>query len=88
MNSWPIGYIKEENQLQLKKLGEQISITTSHFANLKTQVRYIDFAFPVPTNSVPVLLEFKRSTIVEVPKPADSEKAPPAIPFGKNDKDK
>jgi hypothetical protein len=86
-NSWAIGYIKAENQLELKKPGEQIAVTTSDFAGRDARVKYIDFAFHVPSDSVPVLLEFKQSTIVEVSKPVGSDQAPAAVPFGKVEKE-
>ena len=35
INAWPIGYIKDENQLLLKKLGDQISVTTTDFKDTK-----------------------------------------------------
>jgi membrane protease YdiL (CAAX protease family) len=79
INAWPIGYIKDENQLLLKKLGDQISVTPTDFKD--TKAMYIDFAFNVPLEYVPVMLGFKQSSLVEVQKPVSPDQAPPAVPF-------
>ncbi len=81
INAWPIGYIKTENQIQLKKLGEEISVKTSDFKNAKARVKYIDFAFNVPLDYVPVLLQFKQDSLVEVQKPVNPDQAPPPATF-------
>jgi hypothetical protein len=81
INAWPIGYIKAQNQLQLKKLGDQITVSTSDFKDTKAKVRDIDFAFNVPVDYVPVLLQFKQDSLVEVQKPVNPDQAPPAVPF-------
>jgi len=41
----------------------------------------LDLAFEVPSDSVPVLLEFKLNCIVEVPRPVSAEQAPAPAPF-------
>jgi hypothetical protein len=42
----------------------------------------MDLGFHVPTNLVPVLLEFKRDNVVQVSAPASPEDAPQPVPFG------
>ena len=77
-NIYPIGYLKTANQLQIKKLDDQIEIGRTDFDN---GVRWIDFAFYVPDNFVPVLVEFKQNNIAQVPPLTTTEEAPPTVPF-------
>ena len=80
-NIYPVGYLKTANQLQLKKLNDLLQLKTSDF---KDRVKWIDFAFYVPNNFLPVLIEFKQNNIVEVPPLISAESAeggPPTVPF-------
>lgn len=77
-NVYPIGYLKSANELQTKRLNERITIGQ---LGRDTRVKWIDFAFYVPSDSVPVLAEFKLNNIAEVPKPVSADQAPPAVPF-------
>jgi len=87
INVYPIGYLKTQDQLQIKKLNEMIEITTKDFAR-KKNVKWLDFAFNVPNNYQPVLIEFKQNNIAELPRPVSAEKAPPPEPFEKKSKKK
>jgi len=79
-NVYPFGYLKAENRLQIKGLNDVVTITRSDFED-RAMVRYIDFAFYVPNDSVPVLVEFKQNSIVQVPAPVSAGEAPPTVPF-------
>ena len=77
-NIYPVGYLKTANQLQTKHLSDQIEIGQDDFEG---SVKWIDFAYYVPNDFVPVLVEFKQNNIAQVPPPVTAEQAPPAAPF-------
>jgi len=79
-NIYPIGYMSAMDTLQKKRLNEVVKVTRSDFEE-NSRVRWIDFAFYVPTDSEPVLLEFKQNSIVELPERKENEPAPQPIPF-------
>jgi hypothetical protein len=78
VNVYPIGYLKSANLLQLKKLTDKIEIERSDIGGKQ---RWIDFAFYVPKNYVPVLAEFRQGTVIEVSAPVSAEQAPAAEYF-------
>ncbi len=78
VNVYPIGYLKTANQLTVKQLNDQIKIDRGDFAG---KVRWIDFAFHIPSGYAPVLAEFKLNNIAELPPPVTYENAPPPEPF-------
>jgi len=72
-NIYPFGYLKTASELKrVKQLSDQMKIST---------FQWVDFAFYVPNGFVPVLLEFKQNSIVEVPPLVTAEQAPPTVPF-------
>jgi len=77
-NIYPIGYMKTADRLQTKKLNDPIKLEPIDFDG---SVRYIDFAFYVPNDFLPVLVEFKQNSIVKLPAPVLAEEVPPTIPF-------
>jgi len=77
-NAYPIGYLKTANLLQEKRLNDSIRLES---ADLQNSVRWIDFAFYVPRNMVPVLLEFKQNAAVVLPAPVSAEQAPEPVRF-------
>jgi hypothetical protein len=77
-NIYPAGYLKTAEQLQIKKLDDQIKLQQADFDGA---VRWIDFAFYVPNGFMPVLVEFKQNNIARVPPSVSYEQAPPAISF-------
>jgi hypothetical protein len=86
-NIYPIGYLKTENQLRIKQLDDQIKIQRGDFEG---KVKWVDFAFYVPNDFLPVLVEFKQDNIAELPTPVTYEQAPPAaslIPLSECSKD-
>lgn len=76
---YPIGYIGEKGRLETRPLDHIINPPGS---DVKTDTMNMDLAFYVPTNAVPLLLEFKRNDVVQVSAPASDEDAPEPIPFG------
>ncbi|MHC4573451.1 MAG: CvpA family protein [Planctomycetota bacterium] len=79
-NVYPLGYIRAPNQLQIKKLTDQIELRHTDF-DKKAAVRWIDFAFYVPNDFVPVLVQFKQNSVARVPPPVAAEEAPPTVSF-------
>lgn len=77
-NIFPLGFMKNENQLQIQKLSDKIFISKDNFVG---NVRWIDFAFYVPTNFVPALVEFKQNNIAKVTAPVTSDQAPDSVSF-------
>ena len=77
-NVYPVGYLKAANQLQEKKLNDQIKIDSGDFTE---NVKWIDFAFYVPNDFVPLAVEFKLNNIAEVSPPVSADQAPPPSPF-------
>ncbi|MHC4158591.1 MAG: CvpA family protein [Planctomycetota bacterium] len=78
INIYPIGYLRTAGQLMTKRLDDQIKL---ELADFKDGVREIDFAFYVPNGFIPVLIEFKQNSIVEVSPPVAPEQAPPPLAF-------
>lgn len=76
---YPAGYIGPANRLQVKPLGELISIDAS---KVSSDTLTIDLAFQVPTGLTPVLIQFKRNNIAKVSAVASPENAPQPVPFG------
>jgi uncharacterized membrane protein required for colicin V production len=68
---YPIGYLNPEGQLQKKPLSAVLEEK-----ELKSSDKGIEFAFYVPTNTSPVLLEFRRNIIEEIRQTAVSPPAP------------
>lgn len=79
-NIYPAGFLTAPHQIQIKRLNEVINVNRSDFED-KAREKWIDFIFNVPSDSVPVLIEFKQNNIVEVPKPVSPEQAPTPAPF-------
>ena len=77
-NIYPLGYLQKPNRLQTKALSEEIELQHPDFEG---RVKWIDFAFYVPNEWVPVIVEFRQNNLVIVPAPVTADKAPPAIPF-------
>jgi hypothetical protein len=77
-NLYPLGYLKAADQLQIKKLSDQIKIEADSFEG---KARWIDFAFYVPNDSVPVLVEFKQNNVAQVPPLLAPEQIPAPVPF-------
>jgi len=78
-NVYPIGYLTAPNQLQPRKLNEKIEVQ-----GVTETVKWIDFAFYVPVDFIPVVAEFKLNNIADVPAPVSAEQAPAQEFFGES----
>ena len=74
INIYPIGHMKAADQIQVST---EMKITSSDFER-NAKDKWIDFVFCIPRDFVPVLLEFKQNSIVEIPSRAivTADKAP------------
>jgi hypothetical protein len=79
-NIYPIGYMIAEDMLQVIGLSDLITVTRDDFKGNEREI-LIDFVFYVPTGSVPVILQFKQNSIVQVPRFVTTEQTPTPIPF-------
>ena len=75
INIYPIGHLKAADQIQVST---EIKIDNDDFKR-NAREKWIDFVFCVPRGFVPVLIEFKQNTIVEIPPRAivKADQAPP-----------
>ena len=73
---YPVGFIKSENIVDRKNLIEEIKLSTTDFSG---GAKWFDFVFQIPTDTVPVLLEFKLNAAAEVGKLASGNKIPPPL---------
>ncbi len=74
----PAGYLRTINSIQTAQPDDTIKLTR---ADIKTSPRWIDFAFQVPDNFEPVLLEFKANAIVQLPPAVAADQTPQPQPF-------
>jgi hypothetical protein len=86
INIYPIGHLKAADQIQVST---EIRIDRSDDFKDGAREKFIDFVFCIPRDSVPVLLEFKQNSIVEIPQRAivTADKAPPPVFFTQSPKD-
>jgi hypothetical protein len=80
INIYPIGHLKTADQIQVSTEVELNS--KDHFKN-NAKEKWIDFVFCIPRDYVPMLLEFKQNSIVEIPSKAivAADKAPSPVLF-------
>jgi hypothetical protein len=62
---WPVGYITRENIVERKNLSEKVTL------------RQLDFVFYIPTDTVPVMLQFKQNAVAPVGKLESGQTTPP-----------
>jgi len=79
-NAYPIGYLTAPNNIQRKGLADPIRLDRADFDENANQ-RWIDFAFYVPSGSVPVLVQFKLNNAATLSAPAADDQIPTPIPF-------
>ncbi|MCJ7729301.1 MAG: CvpA family protein [Sedimentisphaerales bacterium] len=77
INIYPIGYLKTPELLEIKRLNEPIEMGRDSFT---AGQMVTDFAFWVPENFVPVLVEFKQNNIAQVPAMVAAEQRPAEEP--------
>jgi hypothetical protein len=81
INIYPIGHLKAEDQIQVCT---EIKLDRDKdFEGNNSRERWIDFVFCVPRDYVPVLVEFKQNSILEISSRAivTADKAPPPVLF-------
>ncbi|MFH1882642.1 MAG: hypothetical protein ABIL62_08035, partial [Planctomycetota bacterium] len=85
INIYPIGHLKAADQIQVST---NIEIDRHDFEDDKAEEKWIDFVFCVPRDYVPVLLEFKQNSIVEIAKRAivTADQAPLPVFFTQTSK--
>jgi len=74
---YPAGYVGAGGRFEQKSLGEVIDLS-----KVQRDPVTMDVGFYVPTTLTPVLLEFQRNNVVQVPTPASAEEAPQPVSFG------
>ena len=87
INIYPIGHLKAADQIQVST---EIKIDSKNDFKDNAREKWIDFVFCVPRDYVPVLVEFKQNSIVEIRPSAivTADKAPPPAVFTQTPKDK
>jgi hypothetical protein len=77
INVYPIGHLKAEDRIQVS--GE-IIIERGNFET-DAKEKWIDFVFCIPRDFVPIAIEFKQNSIVEIPrsKIATTDQVPPPV---------
>jgi len=76
---YPIGYAGDKGRLERKPLDEIITAQSD-----SGQPVNMDVAFAVPSSLTPLLLEFKRNDVTQVPVPAARGEALEVVPFGES----
>ncbi len=86
INIYPIGHLKAADQIQVST---EIKIDSKNDFEDNAGEKWIDFVFCVPRDYVPVLVEFKQNSIVEIRPSAivTADKAPPPVLFTQTSKD-
>jgi len=87
INIYPIGHLKAADQIQVST---EIKIDSKNDFEDNAGEKWIDFVFCVPRDYVPVLVEFKQNSIVEIRPSAivTADKAPPPVLFTQTSKSK
>ncbi|MHC4758267.1 MAG: hypothetical protein ACYTE8_06395 [Planctomycetota bacterium] len=76
--TYPIGYMKAPQQVETKSLNDIIKLESGQFPE---SVKWVDFVYYVPSETVPVLLGFKLNTLLELSSGVEIKDAPEFIPF-------
>ena len=86
INIYPIGHLKAADQIQVST---EIKIDIKNDFKDNAREKWIDFVFCVPRDYVPVLVEFKQNSIVEIRPSAivTADKAPPPAFFTQTSED-
>ncbi len=85
-NIYPVGYMMAEDKLRLIRLSDLIKVTREDYKDNERE-KWIDFAFYVPNGYVPVILQFKLNSIIQVPQFVSTEQIPTPIPFNPSSSD-
>jgi len=86
INIYPIGHLKAADRIQVST---EIKIDSRNDFKDSAMEKWIDFVFCVPRDYVPVLVEFKQNSIVEIRPSAivTADKAPPPAFFTQTSQD-
>jgi hypothetical protein len=86
INIYPIGHLKAADRIQVST---EIKIDSTNDFKDSAKEKWIDFVFCVPRDYVPVLVEFKQNSIVEIRPSAivTADKAPPPAFFTQTSQD-
>jgi hypothetical protein len=86
INVYPIGHLKAADQIQVST---EIKLDSKNDFRDSAREKWIDFVFCVPRDYVPVLVEFKQNSIVEIRPSAivTADKAPPPAFFTQTSED-
>ncbi len=76
---YPLGYVGDKGRLDRKGLDQIITAASTTGKPVS-----MDLAFAVAGSLTPLLLEFKRNDVVQVPAPASREEALDLAPFGES----
>ena len=77
---YPVGILRNENSVDRKNLTDEMLLTRTDFAGGGT--KWLDFVFYIPTDTTPVMLQFKMNAVAPVGKLQKIEEKPqtPASP--------
>ncbi|MHC4583734.1 MAG: hypothetical protein ACYS3N_04355 [Planctomycetota bacterium] len=80
INIYPIGHLKAAGQIQVST---EIKLDRKDDFKNNAREKWIDFVFCIPRDYVPMLLEFKQNSIIEIPSKAivTADKAPSPVFF-------
>lgn len=80
INIYPIGHLKAADQIQVST---EIKLDSKNDFKGNAREKWIDFVFCIPRDYVPVLVEFKQNSIVEISPRSivTADKAPPPVFF-------
>jgi hypothetical protein len=73
---WPVGFVRNETVVELKNFTEEIKLNPAEFSG---GTKWYDFVFYIPSDTKPVLLEFKLNAAAEVRKMVSGDKIPPPL---------
>jgi hypothetical protein len=73
---YPAGVIRGTNIIDLKNLSDKITIPAADFSS---GIKWLDLVFYVPTDTVPVMLQFKQNAVASVEKLVSGENIPPPL---------
>jgi hypothetical protein len=77
INVYPVGYLKTPELLEIKRLNDPMEVGGDSSTGGQM---FMDFAFEVPGNFVPVLVEFKQNNVAQVPALVAAEQRPAEEP--------
>ena len=74
---YPVGFIRNGNIVECKNLNDEIKLSGSDFAD--GGIKWFDFVFYVPADTVPVMLQFKLNAVAQIGKLVSGDKIPASL---------